>query len=241
MKTSDFVTYNPIVVALPKQMLPPNHVVSVPTQLVCCRFPAFERAREWVREWGVTTKSQWKAHVNARSLPHYVLVKPDFEPPYGYLHEGWVSWDDWLGRENPKNHLVDLADVVTTAASKTERERIRKQNYRKQQAKREKQEELETRETASVGVASGNSTASTGPCSPPIAPPIENPSIENPPIENPSTSAETCRTASDNAPSKRSRRSSATYESAPIEMGGASRERRMRKAALGVCMRVLHD
>ena len=131
MKTSDFVTYNPIVVALPKQMLPPNHVVSVPTQLVCCRFPAFEKAREWVRKWGVTTWSEWEAHVNAKSLPHFVLAKPNFERPYGYLHEGWVSWDDWFGRES-----IERAETATTP---TERARIRQRKCR-EQAKRKKEE-----------------------------------------------------------------------------------------------------
>jgi hypothetical protein len=31
LKNADYVTYDPIVVALPKKMLPPNHVVFVQT------------------------------------------------------------------------------------------------------------------------------------------------------------------------------------------------------------------
>ena len=69
LKTADSITYNPIVEALPKQMLPPNHVVSVQTQIVCCRFPAFEQARDYVRALGVTTRIQRAALVQAHGLP----------------------------------------------------------------------------------------------------------------------------------------------------------------------------
>ena len=111
--------------------------------------------------------------MNAGSLPDYVLAKPYYKPPYGYQGHGWVSWDDWFGKENPT--LGDLADAVTKVESKTERDRIRKQKQRDQK-KRKKEEEEETLAAASVRVASGNSTASTGPSRPLTAtPPLATP------------------------------------------------------------------
>ena len=128
LKTADSITYNPIVVVLPKKMLPPNHVVSVQPQIVCCRFPDFEKARDYVLALGVTTRIQWAALVQAHSLPDYVPSNPYYGAPHGFKDDDWVSWNHWFGKENPTDNLGDLADAVTKVESKKEKTALENKN-----------------------------------------------------------------------------------------------------------------
>jgi len=55
----------------------------------------FEEAREYVHTLGLRSKSQWEAYVKTGQLPKNI---PTNAYQY-YLNKGWVSWPDFLGKE----------------------------------------------------------------------------------------------------------------------------------------------
>jgi hypothetical protein len=54
----------------------------------------FAEAREFARSLGLNTRDEWVAHVAEGSLPRDV---PKW-PQNIYKGQGWISWEDWLGR-----------------------------------------------------------------------------------------------------------------------------------------------
>jgi hypothetical protein len=107
----------------------------------CCRFPEFERARDWVVQQHISTRFEWDLLVQSGALPDYVKGKPYYEYPNGYKNKGWVSWPHWYGLDtlpdtdgldtlsDTDDQLAALADAADLAA-KRERERVKKQRQR---------------------------------------------------------------------------------------------------------------
>ncbi|MBN9543369.1 MAG: DEAD/DEAH box helicase family protein [Alphaproteobacteria bacterium] len=57
---------------------------------------SFEEARKFVRALGLQTKTQWLQYCKSGYKPDNI----PFKPCRHYKNKGWISWDDWLGKNN---------------------------------------------------------------------------------------------------------------------------------------------
>ncbi|MDA2916954.1 DEAD/DEAH box helicase family protein [Nitrospinae bacterium AH_259_B05_G02_I21] len=85
----------------------------------------FEEAREFARNLGLRSKSEWKRYCNGE-LPH-IEARPEDIPanPYQvYKDKGWVNWSDWLGTKRSRSPRRRKTKVKSKAGAGGRLDRI---------------------------------------------------------------------------------------------------------------------
>ena len=71
---------------------------------------SFAEARAFVRSLGLKSIGEWKRYAASNKLPPDIPARP--QDAFAYAKEGWVGYEDWLGKEKRKRPFIDARAFV---------------------------------------------------------------------------------------------------------------------------------